>query len=196
MDVVCDEENLALAIGRGGQNVRLASELTGWKINILDAAESAEKTANETDASRKLFMEKLDVDEDIADILISEGFTSLEEVAYVPLQEMLEIESFDEDTVNELRTRAKDALLTMEIAKEENVEEASQDLRDLEGLTPTLISKLADGGVHTLDDLADLAVDELIEITAQSEDEAKTLIMKAREHWFTEEASTQTNPQA
>ena len=141
-------------------------------------------------------MEKLDVDEDIADILISEGFTSLEEVAYVPLQEMLEIESFDEDTVNELRTRAKDALLTMEIAKEENVEEASQDLRDLEGLTPTLISKLADGGVHTLDDLADLAVDELIEITAQSEDEAKTLIMKAREHWFTEEASTQTNPQA
>ena len=196
MDVVCDEENLALAIGRGGQNVRLASELTGWKINILDAAESAEKTANETDASRKLFMEKLDVDEDIADTLISEGFTSLEEVAYVPLQEMLEIESFDEDTVNELRTRAKDALLTMEIAKEENVEEASQDLRDLEGLTPTLISKLADGGVHTLDDLADLAVDELIEITAQSEDEAKTLIMKAREHWFTEEASTQTNPQA
>ncbi|CAG0909169.1 unnamed protein product, partial [Darwinula stevensoni] len=145
MDVVCDEENLALAIGRGGQNVRLASELTGWKINILDAAESAEKTANETDASRKLLMEKLDVDEDIADILISEGFTSLEEVAYVPLQEMLEIESFDEDTVNELRTRAKDALLTMEIAKEENVEEASQDLRDLEGLTPTLISKLADG---------------------------------------------------
>ena len=196
MDVVCDEENLALAIGRGGQNVRLASELTGWKINILDAAESAEKTANETDASRKLFMEKLDVDEDIADILISEGFTSLEEVAYVPLQEMLEIESFDEDTVNELRSRAKDALLTMEIAKEENVEEASQDLRDLEGLTPTLISKLAEGGVHTLDDLADLAVDELIEITAQSETEAKTLIMKAREHWFTEEASTQTNPQA
>jgi len=196
MDVVCDEENLALAIGRGGQNVRLASELTGWKINILDAAESAEKTANETDASRKLFMEKLDVDEDIADILIAEGFTSLEEVAYVPLQEMLEIESFDEDTVNELRSRAKDALLTMEIAKEENVEEASQDLRDLEGLTPTLISKLAEGGVHTLDDLADLAVDELIEITAQSEAEAKTLIMKAREHWFTEEASTQTNPQA
>lgn len=125
-------------------------------------------------------MEKLDVDEDIADILIAEGFTSLEEVAYVPLQEMLEIESFDEDTVNELRSRAKDALLTMEIAKEENVEEASQDLRDLEGLTPTLISKLAEGGVHTLDDLADLAVDELIEITAQSEAEAKTLIMKAR----------------
>jgi N utilization substance protein A len=141
-------------------------------------------------------MEKLDVDEDIADILISEGFTSLEEVAYVPLQEMLEIESFDEDTVNELRTRAKDALLTMEIAKEENVEEASQDLRDLEGLTPELINKLADGGVHTLDDLADLAVDELIEITGQSEEQAKTLIMKAREHWFTNDDSSEAAPQA
>ncbi len=196
MDVVVDEENLAIAIGRGGQNVRLASDLTGWKINILDAAESAQKNASETDTSRKLFMEKLDVDEDIADILISEGFTSLEEVAYVPLQEMLEIESFDEDTVNELRTRAKDALLTMEIAKEENVEEASQDLRDLEGLTPELISKLADGGVHTLDDLADLAVDELIEITGQSEEQAKTLIMKAREHWFTNDDSSEAAPQA
>jgi N utilization substance protein A len=117
-------------------------------------------------------------------------------VAYVPLQEMLEIESFDEDTVNELRTRAKDALLTMEIAKEENVEEASQDLRDLQGLTSELISKLADGGVHTLDDLADLAVDELVEITGQSDDEAKTLIMKAREHWFTNDATSETAPQA
>ena len=191
MDVVVDEENLAIAIGRGGQNVRLASDLTGWKINIMDAAESAEKQATETDSLRKLFMEKLDVDEEIADILISEGFTSLEEVAYVPIQEMLEIESFDEDTVNELRTRAKDALLTMEIAREESVEEVSQDLRDLEGLTPELIAKLAEGGVHTLDDLADLAVDELTEITGQSADEAKALIMKAREHWFTNEAASQ-----
>jgi len=184
MDVVVDEENLAIAIGRGGQNVRLASELTGWKINIMDANESAQKQASETDASRKLFMEKLDVDEEIADILISEGFTSLEEVAYVPLAEMLEIEAFDEDTVNELRSRAKDALLTMEIAKEESVESVSQDLRDLGGLTPELIGKLAEAGVHTRDDLADLAVDELTEITAQSEDEAKALILKAREHWF------------
>jgi N utilization substance protein A len=130
-------------------------------------------------------MEKLDVDEEIADILISEGFTSLEEVAYVPIQEMLEIEAFDEDTVNELRARAKDALLTMEIAREESVEEVSQDLRDLEGLTPQLIAQLAEAGVHTRDDLADLAVDELTAITGQSEDEAKSLIMKAREHWFT-----------
>jgi N utilization substance protein A len=138
----------------------------------MDAAESAQKLAVETDSGRKLFMEKLDVDEEIADILIAEGFTSLEEVAYVPLQEMLEIESFDEDTVHELRNRAKDALLTMEIAHEENVEEVSQ------------------GGVHTRDDLADLAVDELTDITGQSADEAKALIMKAREHWFTNDAAS------
>jgi N utilization substance protein A len=184
MDVVVDEENLAIAIGRGGQNVRLASDLTGWKINIMDANESAQKQALETDSSRKLFMEKLDVDEEIADILINEGFTSLEEVAYVPISELLEIESFDEDTINELRTRAKDALLTMEIAKEESAEGVSQNLRDLEGLDPELIPKLADAGVHTRDDLADLAVDELTEITGQSADDAKALILKAREHWF------------
>jgi N utilization substance protein A len=188
MDVVVDEENLAIAIGRGGQNVRLASELTGWKINILDAAESAQKQAEETAAIRALFMEKLDVDQEIADILIEEGFTSLEEVAYVPLQEMLEIESFDEDTINELRARAKDALLTLEIAREESVEEVSQDLRDLEGLTPELIATLATHGVHTRDELADLAVDELTAITGQSEDEAKALIIKAREHWFAGQA--------
>jgi transcription termination/antitermination protein NusA len=191
MDVVVDEENLAIAIGRGGQNVRLASDLTGWKINIMDAAESAQKEADATGSTRSLFMEKLDVDEEIADILIAEGFTSLEEVAYVPIGEMLEIDSFDEDTVNELRTRAKDALLTMEIAREESVEEVSQDLRDLEGLNPELISKLAGAGVHTRDDLADLAVDELIEMTGQSQDEAKTLIMKAREHWFANEHAAQ-----
>jgi len=184
MDVVVDEENLAIAIGRGGQNVRLASDLTGWKINIMDAAESAQKQADETHGTRVLFMEKLDVDQEIADILIDEGFTSLEEVAYVPIQEMLEIESFDEDTVNELRARAKDALLTMEIAREESVEEVSQNLRDLEGLNAELIAKLAEAGVVTRDDLADLAIDELVEITGQSEEEAKTLILKAREHWF------------
>jgi N utilization substance protein A len=123
-------------------------------------------------------------------LLIAEGFTSLEQVAYVPLEEMLEIESFDEDTVNELRNRAKDALLTMEIAHEESVEEVSLDLRDLEGVTPELIGKLADRGVHTRDDLADLAVDELTEITGQSADEAKALIMKAREHWFATAAAS------
>ena len=190
MDVVVDEENLAIAIGRGGQNVRLAAELTGWKINIMDAAESAEKQATETDAGRALFMAKLDVDEEIADILIAEGFTSLEEIAYVPIQEMLEIESFDEDTVNELRNRAKDVLLTMEIAREESANEITQVLRDLGGLTAEHISKLAAAGVHSRDDLADLAIDELTEITGQSDDEARALIMKAREHWFTDDAAS------
>jgi N utilization substance protein A len=184
MDVVVDEENLAIAIGRGGQNVRLASELTGWKINIMTADESAQKQAEEADSIRKLFMAKLDVDQEIADILIEEGFTSLEEVAYVPLQEMLDIEAFDEDTVNELRARAKDALLTMEIAREESVGEVSQNLKDLEGLTPELLAKLAEAGVHTRDELADLATDELTEITGQSDEEATALIMKARAHWF------------
>ena len=184
MDVVVDEENLAIAIGRGGQNVRLASELTGWRINIMSAEESAVKHEQESESVRKLFIEKLDVDAEVADILIAEGFTSLEEVAYVPMQEMLEVEAFDEDTVNELRTRAKDALLTMEIAREEQVEEVSQDLRDLEGMTPDLVAKLADGDIHTRDDLADLAVDELVELAGMEEGAARALIMKAREHWF------------
>ena len=188
MDVVVDEENLAIAIGRGGQNVRLASELTGWKTNIMDAAESAEKQAAETGSIRQLFMEKLDVDEEIADILIEEGFTNLEEVAYVPLQEMLDIEAFDEDTVNELRARAKDALLTLEIAREEKVEAVAEDLRGLEGMNAELLAALAEAGVRTRDDLADLAVDELTDITGQTEDEARALIMKAREHWFSDEA--------
>ena len=189
MDVVVDEENLAIAIGRGGQNVRLASEMTGWRINIMSAEESQAKQAVESDCSRRLFVEKLDVDVEVADILIAEGFTSLEEIAYVPMQELLEIESFDADTITELRNRAKDALLTMEIAHEESVEEVSQDLRDLEldgkGLSLDLIGKLADGGIHSRDDLADLAVDELVELTQIDEAAAKTLIMKAREHWFT-----------
>ncbi|QEA14302.1 transcription termination factor NusA [Comamonas flocculans] len=184
MDVVVDEENLAIAIGRGGQNVRLASDLTGWKINIMDAAESAQKEADETSAARELFMQRLDVDEEIADILIREGFENLEEVAYVPLQEMLDIEGFDEDLVEELRTRAKDALLTMQIAREQVVGKVSEDLRELEGLTTELIVKLAAGGVTTRDELADLAVDELMELTGQSDEDAKALIMKAREHWF------------
>jgi N utilization substance protein A len=182
--IFVDEENLAIAIGRGGQNVRLAAELTGWRINIMSAEESAQKQAVESDSIRKIFVDKLDVDVEVADILIAEGFSSLEEVAYVPLQEMLEIESFDEDTVNELRTRAKDALLTMEIAKEEDVETLSENLKALEGLTPDLITKLADAGIHTRDDLADLAVDELTDITDVSEDQARALILKAREHWF------------
>src|SRR6195952_152995 len=172
MDVGVDEENPAIAIGRGGQNVRLASEMTGWRINIMSAEEAASKQAEESDSVRKLFVDKLDVDVEVADILIAEGFSSLEEVAYVPMQEMLEIEGFDEDTVNELRTRAKDALLTMDLAREEGGV-VSQDLRDFDGLTPELIEKLEAGGVHSRDELADLAVDELEEITGIDAEAAK-----------------------
>ncbi len=185
MDVVVDEENLAIAIGRGGQNVRLASEMTGWRINIMTAEESSAKQAEESDSVRKLFVEKLDVDAEVADLLINEGFSSLEEVAYVPMQEMLDIEGLDEDAITELRTRAKDVLLTMEIAREEKMEDVSQNLRDLDGLTPELITTLAENGVHSRDDLADLAVDELVEMTSVDDEQAKALIMKAREHWFT-----------
>ena len=184
MDVVVDEENLPKAIGSRGQNVRLASELTGWQINIMTPEESADKTEKEAAIVRQIFMDKLDVDQEVADILIEEGFNSLEEVAYVPLSEMLEIDAFDEDTVNELRTRARDSLLTMELAKEERVEEVSQDLRSLEGMTTNLVAKLAEGNVHTRDDLAELAVDELVEMTGINEEDAKALIMKARAHWF------------
>ncbi len=185
MDVVVDEENLAIAIGRGGQNVRLASEMTGWRINIMTAEESSAKQAEETDAVRTLFVEKLDVDAEVADLLIAEGFSSLEEVAYVPMQEMLDIEGLDEEAITELRTRAKDALLTMEIAREEKMQEISQNLRDVEGLSPELIAMLAENGVHSRDDLADLAVDELVDMTGVDDEQAKALIMKAREHWFT-----------
>jgi N utilization substance protein A len=184
MDVVVDENEQAIAIGRSGQNVRLASELTGWQINIMTPDESALKQNEERDTLRGLFMARLDVDEEVADILIDEGFTSLEEIAYVPLNEMLEIEAFDEDTVHELRNRARDALLTMAIANEEKVENAALDLKSLDGLTPELLTKLAEQGVQTRDDLAELAVDELVEMTGMEEEAAKALIMKAREHWF------------
>ncbi len=184
MDVVVDENELAVAIGRSGQNVRLASELTGWQINIMTPDESAEKQNQERSVLRGLFMARLDVDEEVADILIDEGFTSLEEIAYVPLNEMLEIEAFDEDTVHELRNRARNALLTMAIADEEKAENIVPDLKSLEGMTDELLANLAGHSIQTRDDLAELAVDELVELTAVSEDEAKALIMKAREHWF------------
>ncbi|HPA90906.1 MAG TPA: transcription termination factor NusA [Quisquiliibacterium sp.] len=190
MDVVVDEDNLALAIGTGGRNVRLASELTGWQINIMTAEESQQKSANERTSVRDLFMRKLDVDEEVADILIDEGFTSVEEVAYVPINEMLEIESFDEDTVNELRTRARNVLLTEAIATEEKIEQTSEDLLTLEGMDRELAAKLADAKVFTRDDLGELAVDELMEATGVDEARAKDLILKARAHWFAGESAT------
>ena len=187
MDVVVDEANLAIAIGRSGQNVRLASELTGWAINLMTEEESAKKHQEESAGIRNTFVEKLDVDEEVADILIQEGFSSLEEVAYVPINEMMEIEAFDENTVNELRSRARNALLVQEIASEEQVEGVDPELLRLEGMDSHVAAKLAESGVRTRDDLADLATDDLIEICAIDAERARALIMKAREHWFAEE---------
>ncbi len=187
MDVVVDEENLAIAIGRSGQNVRLASELTGWTINLMTEEESQKKQQEESGRIKQLFMERLDVDEEVADILIQEGFSTLEEVAYVPINEMLEIEAFDENTVNELRSRARNALLAQAIASEESIEGVDQALLQLAGMDTQLAAKLAAGGVKTRDDLADLAVDELSEMTGIDAERAKTLIMAARAHWFAAE---------
>ena len=185
MDIVVDEENLAQAIGRGGQNVRLASELTGWELNIMSMEASQEKNEEEFSVIRKLFMEKLDVDEEVADILTQENFTTLEEVAYVPINEMLEIESLDEKTVNELRTRARNMLLTEAIASEENVENLAEDLRSLEGMDSKTARELAEKGIKTRDDLADLAVNDLMEMIEIDTERAKNLIMTARAPWFT-----------
>jgi N utilization substance protein A len=184
--IVVDEENLAIAIGRLGQNVRLASELTGWSLNLMSVEESTQKHDAENERLRALFIERLDVDEEVADILISEGFTSLEEVAYVPINEMLEIEAFDEETVNELRSRARNALLTEAIQREESVEHVEEALLNLEGMDTEVASVLAEKGITTRDALADLAVDELVELTGMPEDRAQDLIMKARAHWFEE----------
>lgn len=176
MDVVVDEENLAIAIGRGGQNVRLASELTGWQINIMTAEESADKSAAETAAIRLLFMEKLDVDQEVADILVDEGFASLEEIAYVPINEMLDIEAFDEDTVNELRNRARDALVTEAIASEEGLEGMEDALVNLEGIDRVTAGKLGLAGIKMLDAFAGLAYDEFGAILALPIERARQLI--------------------
>jgi N utilization substance protein A len=184
MDVVVDEDNLAIAIGRSGQNVRLASELTQWTINLMTQDESAKRSEAEHAVTRITFMEKLDIDEELADLLIDEGFSSLEEVAYVPLAEMLEIDGLDEEIVNELRNRARNVLLTEAIATEEKLENVSEDLIGLEGMTKELAAKLAEHDVKTRDDLAELAVDELTEMTGIDDERAKELILKARAHWF------------
>ena len=186
MDVVVEEDQLPLVIGRGGQNVRLASELTGWLINIMSVEEAQKKQEGEIEGLRSLFIDKLGVDDELAEILVTEGFTTLEEVAYVPLAEMLEIPALNEDIVNELRSRARSALLTQAIVSEEKVETVSDDLKSLDGVDAATVRTLADHGITTRDDLADLAVDDLVEMTSMEAEEAKTLIMKAREHWFSE----------
>lgn len=187
MDVVVDEANLAIAIGRGGQNVRLASELTGWTINLMTVEQSQEKSASESATIRALFVEKLDVDEEVANILIEEGFSTLEEIAYVPLAEMLEIEAFDEATINELRDRARNVLLTEAIVDEEQLDKVADDMLSLDGMDAGLAAKLARHGITDRDALADLAIDELVDLTGMDADTAKALIMVARAHWFAEE---------
>lgn len=184
MDIVVDEENLAQAIGRGGQNVRLASELTGWHLNIMTEDESREKNEEETTSVCELFMEKLDVDEDIGRILVEEGFSTLEEVAYIPIEEMLEIQEFDHETVEELRNRARNALLTDAIASEEKISHASEALLALEGMDIDLVRELAEKGITTQEELADLAADDLVELTNIDFERASKIIIKAREPWF------------
>lgn len=184
MDIVVDEENLAQAIGRGGQNVRLASELTGWELNIMTEDESKQKSDEEFSAVRALFLEKLDVDEELADVLIQEGFSTLEEIAYIPINEMQEIEAFDETTIEELRSRARNSLLVLAIASEEQVENVASDLLNLEGMDGETARLLAAKGITTQENLADLAADDLVELVEMDIERAKELIMTARAPWF------------
>ncbi len=189
MDVAVTEENLSQAIGRGGQNIRLASQLTGWELNVMDQALALEKSDAESHNLMKYFKEKLDVDEEIAGILVQEGFSSIDEVAYVPLSEMLAIEEFDEEMVEELRNRAKDVLLTRAIASEEELGDVvpAEDLLQMEGMDEHLAYILAKRGVVTMENLAEQSVDELMEIDGMDEERAGKLIMTARAPWFAEE---------
>lgn len=192
MDIAVEEEQLSQAIGRGGQNVRLASELTGWTINVMSDAQLAEKGEQEGQAAQQLFMAQLDVDEEFANILVQEGFTSIEEIAYVPLEEMMAIEEFDEDIVMELRNRSKDVLLTKALVQEEVLEEKkpADDLLNMEGMDQHLAFVLASRNVITMEDLAEQSVDELMDIDEMDEEKAGKLIMTAREPWFADEAAT------
>jgi N utilization substance protein A len=195
MDVAVNEEQLSQAIGRGGQNVRLASQLTGWELNVMTEIQAQEKSEAETDRVLKLFMDKLAVDEEVAMILMQEGFAGLDEVAYVPEAEMLNIEEFDGDMVNELQSRARDALLASEIASEEGISDAppAEDLLALEGMDNELAATLAHRGVITREDLADQAVMDVLDIADIGEERAGTLIMKAREMWFEDENAEDSN---
>jgi len=189
MDVAVNEDQLSQAIGRGGQNVRLASELTGWNLNVMTVEQAAEKSEGEARSLVENFMKQLDVDEEVAVILVQEGFSSIDEVAYVPLSEMLDIEEFDQNIVEELRGRAKEVLLTQAIAKEEvlsNVEPEA-DLLQMKGMDKELAYVLASRDIKTMDDLAEQSIDELMEIDDMDEKRAGELIMTAREPWFADE---------
>ncbi|WP_018881790.1 MULTISPECIES: transcription termination factor NusA [unclassified Thioalkalivibrio] len=186
MDIAVEEDKLSLAIGRGGQNIRLASQLTGWELNVMTEEQAAEKSEAEAQQLVTFFMEALDVDEEVAGILVQEGFTTLDEVAYVDEAELLAIEEFDEDMVEELRNRASDALLTKAIAAEEGREgyQPAEDLLSMEGMTAALANKLASHGVCTMEDLAEQASDDVVEMTGLDTEEASALIMTARAPWF------------
>jgi N utilization substance protein A len=186
MDIAVDEEKLSQAIGRGGQNIRLASELAGWELNVMTETDAEQKSEAEMRTLIELFSKQLDVDEEVGLILVQEGFSTIEEVAYVPAAELAEIEEFDEDIVNELRTRARDVLLTQAIVQEEKIDEAepAEDLMSLEGMDKGLAFTLASEGVVTREDLAELATDDLLEIKEMDQEKAAALIMKARAHWF------------
>ena len=189
MDVAVATENLSQAIGRGGQNVRLATQLTGWELNVLDAAKVEQDTDAATNKVMQIFMNQLAVDEEIAQILAEVGFNSVEEIAYVPVDEMLEIDGFDKDLVETLKKRAKDALLINAIASEEKIEAATpaEDLLTMEGMNKELAYQLASQGIVTMDDLAELAIDDLLDFAGMDKERASTLIMKAREPWFVTE---------
>jgi N utilization substance protein A len=186
MDIAVAEDKLAQAIGKGGQNVRLASKLSGWQLNVMTQDQVAAKSEAEQSSARKLFMDRMEVDEEIAGILVSEGFSTLEEIAYVPAAELLAVEGFDEDIVEELRARARDALLTEALAAEEQLEEhkPAEDLLGLEGMDDAVAYALAARGISTRDELAEMAVDEISDIEGLDESRAATLIMEARKHWF------------
>jgi N utilization substance protein A len=186
MDVAVASDNLAQAIGRGGQNVRLASELTGWEINVMTEEEASEKQNEEASGFIEGFMKSLDLDEDFATLLVEEGFTTLEEVAYVPMEEMLSIDGLDEDVVTELRNRAKDVLLTQAIASEEKLENSqpADDLLNMEGMEKHLALVLASKGICTMEDLAEQSIDDLLDIEQMTEEKAAELIMTARKPWF------------
>ena len=190
MDIAVKDENLSQAIGRGGQNVRLASQLTGWELNVMSEEQAEEKSQEEAQKYVERFMEQLDVDEEVALILVQEGFSTIDEVAYVDIDEMLAIEEFDEEIVEELRNRANDAMLTRAIAKEETLGdgEPADDLLTMDGMDEQLAHQLAARGMCTMEDLAESATDELMEIAGMTEERAGELIMTARAPWFAEEA--------
>ncbi len=190
MDIAVEEDKLSQAIGRGGQNIRLASELAGWELNVMTAQDAEEKSESETKGLIAMFSKQLDVDEEVSLILVQEGFSTIEEVAYVPAAELAAIEEFDDGIVDELRSRARDVLLTQAIVQEEKIDEVepAEDLLSLEGMDKRLAFLLASKGVVTREDLAELATDDLLEITEEvSAEQAAALIMKARAHWFEEE---------